>query len=503
MKGEKVEIFDNDTKILGGNRNGCDDSAFLEKNAEHDKAFAAASSGDVAENNSADSKISAEGDSVGSKISAEGDGVGGANILIDHSNDLGEVRPLKKDGLSRSNRALTFTHAISNITNIFVSTFLVSYIYSISSNYVLNIGLFYMVKYVAMAIFYFLVSFIVDRTNRVIVYRIALFIHGIFMLLVVIWGRNLATYIVLAGLIYGLADALYYASYNVMKNELIPSRKIARFSAYQHSAEKIINVVIPISLGPLIDLGSFKLSAIIVLSLMAVQIVVSLFIYSKRPENSSFNVKEFFQDVKDLGENKSFIKRILLISAIYGFYTILSPLETVLIMLSFDSNFSLGIIKGIFAVCAVAMIFVLTKLLKPGRRNFIYILAAVLIPLSSLIVVIFTSKITLIIYSFVYATFSIVSSYYYDVFRNTLLKKFGMYRDIAEFQCAVELVMNFARGVIFLLMIIAGVIGASFGTAGLVIATKVMLFVSVFSLTSMDILLLFMEKKLIKQKIIE
>lgn len=282
-----------------------------------------------------------------------------------------------------------------------------------------------------------------------------------------------------------------------------PSRKIARFSAYQHSAEKIINVVIPISLGPLIDLGSFKLSAIIVLSLMAVQIVVSLFIYSKRPENSSFNVKEFFQDVKDLGENKSFIKRILLISAIYGFYTILSPLETVLIMLSFDSNFSLGIIKGIFAVCAVAMIFVLTKLLKPGRRNFIYILAAVLIPLSSLIVVIFTSKITLIIYSFVYATFSIVSSYYYDVFRNTLLKKFGMYRDIAEFQCAVELVMNFARGVIFLLMIIAGVIGASFGTAGLVIATKVMLFVSVFSLTSMDILLLFMEKKLIKQKIIE
>lgn len=71
---------------------------------------------------------------------------------------------LVKKRLSKTNYAMLTTHAINNIASVFVSTFLISYIYKISNNYVLNIGLFYLMNYLVMSIFYYLVSKILDRT---------------------------------------------------------------------------------------------------------------------------------------------------------------------------------------------------------------------------------------------------------------------------------------------------------------------------------------------------
>ena len=51
------------------------------------------------------------------------------------------VKPKKK--LNSTSYALLSAHGFNYVVSIFVSTFLISYIYKISENYVLNIGLFY------------------------------------------------------------------------------------------------------------------------------------------------------------------------------------------------------------------------------------------------------------------------------------------------------------------------------------------------------------------------
>ena len=52
-----------------------------------------------------------------------------------------------KQKLKPRNKAMLVTHMLNNTISIFVTTFLISYIYSISTNYVTNIGLFYACNY--------------------------------------------------------------------------------------------------------------------------------------------------------------------------------------------------------------------------------------------------------------------------------------------------------------------------------------------------------------------
>ena len=52
----------------------------------------------------------------------------------------GEVKHRSK--LNSTSYSLLTTHGCNEIVSVFVSTFLISYIYSISTNYLFNIGLF-------------------------------------------------------------------------------------------------------------------------------------------------------------------------------------------------------------------------------------------------------------------------------------------------------------------------------------------------------------------------
>ena len=95
----------------------------------------------------------------------------------------GEVKHSSK--LNSTSYSLLTTHGCNEIVSVFVSTFLISYIYSISTNYLFNIGLFYAFNYLSMFVFYYLISRIIDKTNRVICYRAAILVRALFILAVV------------------------------------------------------------------------------------------------------------------------------------------------------------------------------------------------------------------------------------------------------------------------------------------------------------------------------
>lgn len=425
-----------------------------------------------------------------------------ANLHTDSSTPANISSLPKQKGLSKSNYAMLVTHTIKCITSIFISTFLVSYIYSISENYVFNIGMFYLMTYVVMGIAYFLISWVIDRTNRVLFYQLSIIIYSIFILCVVLFGKDLASYVALAGALFGFAEACYWTSFNLMKNELVPSRLMKNYSTIQLSADKFVNIVFPIFLGKLIDVDSFKTSALIVLGILVVQIISSFFIKSKRPENSSFNLKEFFLDIKNLGEKGKLIKLLLSASLVYGAITIIAPLNTILIMYSFQSNFSLGLLTSIFSIFAMLLLIFLNKGTRPGKRLWIYIVAIILPAAATIVSVVWTNQITIIIFSLLFTVLAVVHTYFFDVFRNVIIKKFNLYQDIAEFQFCIESLLCVARVITFGIMVICGLIGAGYGNAGLLLTTKILLGVLIFAIPIVNIMLIVIEKKLIKYEII-
>lgn len=401
---------------------------------------------------------------------------------------------IDKQKLKPMNKAMLASHTLNNTITIFVNTFLISFIYSISSNYVMNIAMFYAFNYLSMSIFYFFISNLIDKTNRVCFYRMAIVIRAVFITCVVFWGADLAKYVMLAGALHGFAESCYWCSYNLMKNELVSKHAVVRYSGLQHIICEITNIVVPIVLGGIINSAQFEVCARIVFVIAILELVFSSFIKSKRPENSGFNLKGFLKDIKSKDkEDAKLIKLTILVGGFYGFTTVFTPLKTIVIMYSFGSDFSLGIITSIIAIVTLLVIIFVRKCTKVGKRK-VYFLISSLLPIPATLLVVFNvCNINIIIYSFVMAISMVIHAMSYDVIRNTLLKKLHLYDDIAEFQCAIECVMGFARVFVFTVMAIIGVIGAYFGDV--VFALKLFMCVAMFTLLLINSFLIYIERK--------
>ena len=396
------------------------------------------------------------------------------------------------------------THALSNVVSVFVSTFLISYIYSISNNYIFDIGLFYLINYLSMFFFYFLVSRIIDKTDRVTFYRMSILVRGVFIFGVIFLGQNLAKYIVLAGFLHGFSEACYWSSYNLMKNELISNSVIERYSLVQSFDTKGISVIVPLILGKIIDRESFRICAIIVFVAVIVQLIVSVFIKSKMPENSKFYFKGFLGECNNLDkEKRKLIVLSLIASVIYGTASIIPSLNTIMIMISFESNFSLGIFTSIFALGSMLLLIILKKFTKLGKRSYIYYICAVLPILATSLMLFSLNKTTVIIHTCIYTLSIILYEVGFDVMRNLILKKFQMFDSIAEYQCSVELGLETGRILIFLGMVVVGTLTAGFGTESLSIVMRIMSGVSILFVVSMNICMAIYEKKFVKNINIE
>ena len=117
-------------------------------------------------------------------------------------------------------------------------------------------------------------------------------LSAILVIVTIFYGEDLAKILVLAGFFYGLSHGAYYASYNVLKQEMVSRKSISNFTIVLTVLGKVINVVCPILLGLLIDVSTFSMVAIYVLVLSAILLFITFFIKAKRPANSSFRVKE-------------------------------------------------------------------------------------------------------------------------------------------------------------------------------------------------------------------
>ena len=431
---------------------------------------------------------------------ADGGTIENQETSHEDANTLPET--VKKKKLSGTNAAQLVSHGINNVISVFVSTFLVSYIYSISENYLANIGLFYVFNYLTMAVVYLAVSAVIDRTNRVLFYRIAMMIRASFIIMVIFVGKQLAGLVILAGVLHGFSEACYWTSYNIMKNELVRKSSVKLYSTLQTIIERTVYIIIPITLGKIIDAESFKLSAIIVAVLVAIEFISSFFIKSHRPENSKFDLKGFFNDVKNLGEKGKLVKQGLLTSFLYGFYNSISIVNTVLIMLAYNSNFSLGILTGVFSAMAIIYLIIISKCTKPGKRNTMFIVSAILPLITAIMLAIDINKWFIALFTMVYTVCHMSFVQPFDVGRNVVIKKLNMYDNIAEFQALVEFVMEMGRVISFGLMVIFGAVGLHYGTDGLVLATKIYSVLAVAMLIAINIAVMSFEKNLCKYEML-
>ena len=366
-----------------------------------------------------------------------------------------------KEKMNLSTWSMQVTSSINNIISLFASTFLVSFIVQTNQNAPLgqslvSIALFYISQYAVVAFVYFIMGYLVDKSNRVWYYRLGILIKGLFIVLIIFLGEDLAKMAALAGVVYGIAESCYWSSYNVMKCEIIPRMQADNFVAINTLLNKFINIVFPILIGLLIDISTFMSVAIYVLILVAIQMVFSFFIKSQRPENSSFEFFKYLKNLRGDADGVKRIKRFYPIALCYGATTICTSISSLLAIYTFKTNLNLGLFTAIFSVLSVMALILFKKYTKIGLRKILYVILGVVPLIGALCVTINVEKWSYIAF-YVSETVSLtVLAYALDVQRTIILKKTGHYSDIADHQTLTEVLFSFSRCVTFSIMLVLG-----------------------------------------------
>lgn len=366
-----------------------------------------------------------------------------------------------KQKMNMSTWSMQVTSSINNIIGLFASTFLVSYIVQVNvdaplGKSLVSIALYYISLYAVMLVGYFLMNYLVDRSSRVWYYRAGILIKGAFIVMIIFLGKELARLSYLAGALYGIAECLYWSSYNVMKCEIIPRAHADKFIVLNTLFNKIINIVFPILIGFMIDVTTFGVVAIYVLAIVAIQLIFSFFIKSQKPENSSFKLFAYVKKLKNNTEDVKRIKRFYPVALCYGATTICTSLVSILSIYTFKTNLNLGLFTAGFSVLSVIALLLFKRYTKMGARSLIYVIMSVVPVMAGIMVACKVTGWTYIVFNIAETVSLTVLAYALDVHRTVILKKTGHYEDIAEHQTITEILFSLSRIFTFTLMLVLG-----------------------------------------------
>ena len=369
-----------------------------------------------------------------------------------------DITTSKKD--NKANACLFSCHTISEIVNLFVSTFLVAYIYNFCNgllDYVYKVAIYNIVTYLFFQVIYVLAAKIVDSTNRVWVYRVGLLLRAGLVIVAIFCGQNIAQMLILAGFLNGASDAFYYASYNVLKQEMVSRKSMNNFAVIVQVLTKVVEIVVPVVMGALIEVSTYAQVSIYVLVICTVQIGLSFGIKAKKPAGSNFSIRKYISKLKQNPQTHKKMKSLYVLCFVYGFASIVNVLMNVCIMDQFGSSFSLGALTSIFAVASIVVILIINKFTKAGKRGIMLYAFSTLPIITSVLFSVMPNVTTLIIFSLTSVVCRIVYQTIFDIHRNSTLKEAGLYNEINEHQTIVEWLLNTSRVLSYVVLLVLGI----------------------------------------------
>ena len=363
--------------------------------------------------------------------------------------------------MSSNSKRLIIIYEIGKIIEIFLGPFFTAYIFKISTNSITIVSLYNIFSYFIIAFLAVLLGIFIKNRNEMIVFRLGMISQFFQLLIVVFLGKRIVKYIWIAALISGLATITYYLPHNLFSSILVPNKEKKEYSVYKNMLTSLVRVVIPIVFGAIISENSFEKTAIIVLILSIIQILASFKLEYKKSHDKPKHFK-LIENYKKLKKNKNVME--LFKTTLYFGMTADGALKTsitLLIIIAFKKDFSLGIITSLIYILSIFSSYLCKKIIEIKKIK-IAIYISGLIPLLSTIILLFiTNKITIVGYNIIYAFFIQIITVIKEV-KTLKITDSSTINDSnrTEVYVLIELFLGIGRIISYVLLLIVGLLNS-------------------------------------------
>lgn len=342
---------------------------------------------------------------------------------------------------------------INNILYMFINTFMIAYFFTLTNYDYKIISLFYIMSFVFIAISSLILGPIIKSKMQVPIFRLGIILYCIYVLLIALLKENILNYYIWLGIFYGIVQGVLWSAGHILVNEY--ANDISnKFVSIKSMISDILKIIFPFIFGTSIELTSFSNVAKMVLILSVTQFSFSLLIKEKNIKKTKYNLRNFIEYLKEIKSIKmKFFYKIMFYEGIVNY--LLKTLITIMIVMTFKTNISLGILTTIFSFCSIASVFIFQKKLK--NNNKILTISTIMIILSVTLLLFKIDKTTVIIYNLINSVFLILLINNAEEKRYSIINndKLIFQNYLAEHQVVSEISLNISRiiGYIILFMI--------------------------------------------------
>ena len=364
-----------------------------------------------------------------------------------------------KQKMSKNANLLLIINTIRKIIEIFLGPFLTAYLFKVAVENITIISIYNIFSYVALFIIAIIIGKILKNKYEMPIFRIGMISKFIQLLILIIIKDNIINYIWIIAIIAGFSMETWSFPLNLFSSKLVINNEKKTFVIYKTILNNLVKILVPFLLGSIITIKSFETTAIIILILSFIQILLSFKIKLDKQNNKSNKKLNIIKEINHIKQNKK-LKKFYMMKFFKGmaYEGALDTAVTLLIIISFKSNFSLGIVTSITSILAMFSSFIYKKINNLKTLKIIFIISCTIIFISSILLVFITNSYTIIAYNIIFAFFlqfiiiaEEVQSLKFtnsNVINNT---------NVVETYVLLEMFLNVGRIISYILLLIVGI----------------------------------------------
>ena len=349
-----------------------------------------------------------------------------------------------KNNLDKSANSLMVCEIINSIIDLFLNTFLVAYLLNITNENMSSVALYYVVDYAVTGICMYLIGYFLKKYNLANIYRLGIIIKCIFVILIVFLRNQIQYFLIPIAIILGIAETIYWGACDNMVGLVTNENNREKYTTNKKIIRSFTKIVMPIVLGTSIEMLSFYRVSIYVMILALIQVILSLFIKIEKQKYKKFNIKEYFKNTNIKNNNR--LKIVYKSSILYGVLLDLIPtLVTIIIVMTYKTNFKLGFLNTIFAICSMITLYLFRKIKNNKIQKNILIGGSLISLISVISLVISLGKIEVVIYNIISYSFIIILEILFNIERFNNKKNNVNEEFYIESQIFINMIMQIGR----------------------------------------------------------
>ena len=369
---------------------------------------------------------------------------------------MDDINKVEKNGkLDVSAKSLMTCEIINSIIDLFLNTFLVAYLLNITNENICSVAIYYGIDYAVTGICMYIIGYFLKKYNMANIYRIGILGKCIFVILIVFLRERIQNFLIPISIILGIAETIYWSACDNLVGLVTNEKNIKKYTTNKKIIRTFTKIIMPIVLGTSIELLSFYRVSTYVMILTFVQVILSFLIKIQNQDYTKFNLKMFIKNI-NIKNNKR-LKIVYKSSILYGVLLNLIPtLVTIIIIMTYKTNFKLGFLNTIFAICSMVTLFIFQKINSIKFQKNILIVGSIISLISVISLIINLDKTEIVIYNLISASFILILEVLFNIerFNN---KENGISNEYCvENQTFINIIMQIGRIVGYGLLFVIG-----------------------------------------------